>query len=328
MGVSAHQCAMRLLVRGLLSDHLLPPSTGPQRSQVRQPQPLTRLACPLGVSILRQQLPAVKRGVVLGLKALDVRLHHRPRCQPNLPSMNYNRIRFANRTAGEVRRLVQVCQRRVVRQLRPKCLDHLIAMQPMTTCQRKDLHQLRSTTMLPSLLRHKATISHDLKTAQQPNLKTLHQRDDLRSQRRRAQERQINVPDHAVHLATGGAPSSHELPGEPAPLPRGHSTAVPTGVQSARTGRIAPLLRSQREDRLSSRPVSPPLPTRSTTLTTLPLSRKGQDGDCRRQPARRSGARPPPDRASLGCAGQRGPRPLLWRRSATSLPDSNRRSPA
>jgi len=89
--------------------------------------------------------------------------------------MNYNRIRFANRAAGEVRRLVQVGQRRVVRQLRPKCLDHLIAMQPMTTCQRKDLHQLRSTTMLPSLLRHKATISHDLKTAQQPNLKTLHQ---------------------------------------------------------------------------------------------------------------------------------------------------------
>jgi hypothetical protein len=89
--------------------------------------------------------------------------------------MNHHRIRFANRAAGEMRRLVQVRQRRVIRQLRPNRLDHLLAMQPMPTRQRKDLDQLRSTTMLPSLLRHRTTISQDLKTAQQLNLKTLHQ---------------------------------------------------------------------------------------------------------------------------------------------------------
>ena len=199
---------MRLLVRGLLSDHLLPPSTGPQRPQVRQPQPLTRLACPLGVSIFRQQLPAVKRRVVLGLKTLDVRLHHRPRCQRNLPSMNYNRIRFANRAAGEVRRLVQVRQRRVVRQLRPKRLDHLIAMQPMPTRQRKDLHQLRATTMLPSLLRHKTTISQRPENHPATAPQDTPSGDDLRSQRRRAQEREINGPDDAAHLAIGSARGS------------------------------------------------------------------------------------------------------------------------
>ena len=205
MGVSAHQCAMRLLVRGLLSDHLLPPSTGPQRSQVRQPQPLTRLACPLGVSILRQQLPAVKRGVVLGLKALDVRLHHRPRCQPNLPSMNYNRIRFANRAAGEVRRLVQVRQRRVVRQLRPKCLDHLIAMQPMTTqpAQGPSPTPLHDDAAKPPEAQGHHLARPENRPATEPQ--DAPSGDDLRSQRRRAQERQINVPDHAVHLATGGA---------------------------------------------------------------------------------------------------------------------------
>jgi pimeloyl-ACP methyl ester carboxylesterase len=41
--------------------------------------------------------------------------------------MNHHGIRFANRAASEVRRLVQVRQRRVIRQLRPKGLDHLLA---------------------------------------------------------------------------------------------------------------------------------------------------------------------------------------------------------
>jgi hypothetical protein len=117
--------------------------------------------------------------------------------------MNHQRIRFANRAASEVRRLVQVRQRRVIRQLRPKGLDHLLAVQPMPTCQRKHLYQLRATPMLPGLLRHNTAIPQHLKPTEQAHLEALHQtifspNDDARK------SATMNSPA-AAQLATGSS---------------------------------------------------------------------------------------------------------------------------
>jgi len=238
IGVSAHQRAMRFLIRGLLSHHLLPPSTGPQPPQIRQPQPLTRPTRPLGIPIFRQQLPAVQRRVTFGLKALNIRLHHRAWCKRNPPAMNHHRIRFANRAAGEMRRLVQVRQRRVIRQLRPKRLDHLLAMQPMRTRQRKHLHQLRTTTMLPSILRHRNPIPQHLKPTQQAHLKALHRKtifspDDsaCKSAQRRLSIRFRREPDLPARKA--GTPPLPRLSSCDPPCARGRPMLRAKGRRGA-----------------------------------------------------------------------------------------------
>ena len=58
----------------------------------------------------------------------------------------------------------------------------------------------------------------------------------------RARAPQSTVPDHSAHLATGSAPSSHELPGETCSTPASHSTAVPTNAAAnrRRLGQQAP----------------------------------------------------------------------------------------
>jgi hypothetical protein len=112
--------------------------------------------------------------------------------------LKHHGIRFANRAAREVRRLVQVRQRRVVRQLRPKRLDHLLAVQPMITRQRKHLYQLRATTMLPGLLRNKTAVPQHLKPTQQAHLKAVHQHMIFSSNDDARKSATMNSPDDAV----------------------------------------------------------------------------------------------------------------------------------
>ena len=69
--VSAHERAVRLLVGGILAQHVIPAVLGPQHREAALPQTRAGAEGPLLVWLVGQQLAAVG-GIVAALEALDV----------------------------------------------------------------------------------------------------------------------------------------------------------------------------------------------------------------------------------------------------------------
>jgi len=150
---SAHEPAVSLLVRCVLAQHLFPLAPGSQHREPSFPQPRARAKSPLLVTLVGQQLAAV-RGFVAALKPPDVGDHLRGRCELDHPAPKHDGAPVTERAACVARGLVQIGRRRVGSEPRPEHLEHLIARHAMTGSEREKLHEIRRAPLRPRVSRY------------------------------------------------------------------------------------------------------------------------------------------------------------------------------
>lgn len=188
LDVHAHQHPAGSLVGRLLGDYLLPKPCSTKKLDVESAQMTPRFLCPVFVSLLRQQLAAVEsrnvgadiriagseRGLGLRLEALGVDMKLGGRPQAHLILAEDDGLLRADRRPCVVRGLAQVGPTRLGRQLRPKRVHHLLALEPVPRGEREQFHELDRATVLPCPTRNEAPLDRDLEPAEDAYLDASH----------------------------------------------------------------------------------------------------------------------------------------------------------
>ena len=145
---------MRLLVGGVLLQHLLPEASRAQHREAAFAQPRSRTLSPLFISVVGEQIAAVG-GVVAALEALDIRDHLGIRRERDHTAAHDDRVALPQRPARVARRLVQVRSPGIGGQPRPEHLDHLVACQAMSVGEREHLDKVRRSLLRPGRIEHR-----------------------------------------------------------------------------------------------------------------------------------------------------------------------------
>jgi hypothetical protein len=241
--VPPHQGQVGALVARVELGHLLPAADQAQQVQLALPELLARCLGPLLVPVRGQQFAAVQRERLAGGRGIPggerpagqfgepdrVDGHAAAGTQDDLVAAQHHRVRHAEGTPGEVRRLVQLRHRLGDRVLRPDPVDNLLAMQPPPRRQREHLHHRRRVAAIPAGLGDRGSADRHGEPAEQRDVDIRH-RDACRC--RFPQDRLRAVKSRYSHSITMPCSFPDLLPAA-FPVPRSWRRARSTSSASS-----------------------------------------------------------------------------------------------
>src|SRR5262249_47220850 len=133
----------------------------------------------------------------------------------------HHAVRPAERTAAVMCGLVQVRHACIDTELRPECVDHTIAWQPVTRRERKELHEIACPTMRPSGSGYRHSVHHHLEPTEEQNPDALHFVDHHTAPEIDARRSADQAPQPRTSATCSrGASRGRKHPGESAAAPR------------------------------------------------------------------------------------------------------------